>query len=248
MKHRFLRRYIPVISVLIAGIILISNGCAAEQPPTETETIPVNSAPSISSINAPLEVMPSSTSNIICEAVDPDNDDLTYTWTSKDGQISGQGPDIKWTAPAESGSYAIDISVTDGNGGRDTGSVTIAVMEKPNQAPIVVSFLITKADKSQETYIPGETEEPISVQALATAEILANVEDPDGDEYSIRWMCTDGGRLEGAENPVNFIALKKDTNVSVIVTVADSNGAITKTTLPIRIPCCGEGSFGQSGT
>jgi len=235
-----------LIAVILATGIAVFGGCTAA-PATENTTA-VNGVPAISFVEGPLEVMPSSSSNFICEASDPDNDVLTYTWTARDGVIVGGGSGITWNAPAQSGSYTVNVSVTDGKGGEASKSLTVTVMEKPNVAPKVISFLITKADKSQLTYTPGESNEPVSVQALTTAEIQANVEDPEGDSYNIRWFCTDGGRLEGVDNPIHFIAITKNTNVSVTATVTDEKGAMSKATLLIKIPCCGEGQFGQSGT
>jgi hypothetical protein len=63
-----------------------------------------------------------------CIATDPDKDDLTYVWKASGGKIKGNGPNIQWLAPMDTGNFTITCAVSDGKGG--TNSFTISVTVK----------------------------------------------------------------------------------------------------------------------
>ncbi len=241
----FVRFSYIISALLVLGGIAAMTGCG--NPAPTTTAAPVNQGPVISSVTSTSELAPGGTTTITCTATDPDNDTLAYTWVSKEGNISGSGTEVQWTAPANAGSYNIDVIVTDGKGGQATKSTSVSVIAKPNQAPKITAFNITKPDKSQQTVVPGDTE-PVTVQAMTTIAINVVVEDPEGDDYNIMWSCTDGGKLEGKNTSVKFLAVTKNTNVTITATLIDSKGALVKIPLLIKIPCCGEGQFGHSGT
>ncbi len=77
-----------------------------------------NSNPIINKIKAsPRKIDLGKESNIICYASDPENDTLSFTWSSEFGTINGEGNQITWTAPTTSGNYFIKCKVDDGKGG-----------------------------------------------------------------------------------------------------------------------------------
>ena len=53
---------------------------------------------------------------VTCIAEDADNDELSYSWTSSEGTISGSGNSITWTSPSNEGVFEIKVAVDDGNG------------------------------------------------------------------------------------------------------------------------------------
>ncbi len=88
-----------------------------------------NEAPVITSLTAnPVSVVPGETSNITCVASDPDDDTLTYSWTATGGTISGVGSTVTWIAPSVAGTFTISVTVDDGEGGTDTGTVSVPVV------------------------------------------------------------------------------------------------------------------------
>ena len=88
-----------------------------------------NEAPVITSLTAnPVSVVPGETSNITCVASDPDDDTLTYSWTVTGGTISGVGSTVTWIAPSVAGTFTISVTVDDGEGGTDTGTVSVPVV------------------------------------------------------------------------------------------------------------------------
>ena len=63
-----------------------------------------------------------------CNASDPDNDPLTYTWSATGGKVDGSGSAVRWTAQgAPPGSYTITAKIDDGRGGYASASVTVTV-------------------------------------------------------------------------------------------------------------------------
>ena len=66
--------------------------------------------------------------NIVCTALDPNNDALSYAWSTERGSISGSGSKVKWTAPASEGKFIIMVTVSDGRGGVASEEVLIKVV------------------------------------------------------------------------------------------------------------------------
>ena len=66
--------------------------------------------------------------NIVCTASDPNNDALSYAWSTERGSISGSGSKVKWTAPASEGKFIIMVTVSDGRGGITIQEVLIKVV------------------------------------------------------------------------------------------------------------------------
>jgi hypothetical protein len=67
------------------------------------------------------------TGTLFCDATDPDEDELTYSWSAERGNISGEGGEVTWVAPSEYGTFIITLTVTDGRGGEATDTISIIV-------------------------------------------------------------------------------------------------------------------------
>ena len=74
----------------------------------------------------PSTVAPNQAANLIVEATDPDGDTLTYSWTATGGMITGESASVSWVAPADEGTYQIEVTVSDGEGST-SGSVLLTV-------------------------------------------------------------------------------------------------------------------------
>ncbi len=64
---------------------------------------------------------------LVCEATDPDGDNLDYLWEATSGSMIGSGDRVLWQAPDSTGIYVINCTVMDGHGGEDNGNIEITV-------------------------------------------------------------------------------------------------------------------------
>jgi outer membrane protein OmpA-like peptidoglycan-associated protein len=145
---------------------------------------------------------------IKCIGSDPDNDPLTYTWTSTGGKVDGTGSQVRWlSAGTPLGSDTITAKVDDGRGGSANSSVAISVEPKPNHPPTIMC----SADRS-------------SVYSGEKVHITTNANDPDGDKLTYTWRAN-AGQIVGSGAAADF-----DTsgltpgNYTVTVRVDDGRG------------------------
>jgi outer membrane protein OmpA-like peptidoglycan-associated protein len=171
---------------------------------------PVNHPPTISCTEDKSMVYLDSSDavTINCTGSDPDNDPLTYTWSSTGGKVDGNGPRVRWlSAGTPLGSYTITTKVDDGRGGSASSSIAVRVDPKPNHPPTITC----SADRS-------------SVFAGEKVHITTNANDPDGDKLTYTWRAN-AGQIVGNGAAVDF-----DTtglapgNYTVTVRVDDGRG------------------------
>jgi len=121
------------------------------------------------------------------QASDPDNDPLTYTWTTTGGAVEGSGREVRWSSSgATPGTYAVKVRVDDGKGGTADCSVDIRVEPPPNRAP----SLTCSADRS-------------SVLAGERVRITGQGNDPDSDPLTYSWRAS-GGQIIGSGSSVQL--------------------------------------------
>jgi hypothetical protein len=113
-----------IVQLVITGIILIIT-CTL----LSACTAYINKPPKISGITAThLLVYPRGTVELECIASDSEGDDLTFRWTSTDGEITGNGPSVTWNAPNKYGEYYIMVVVEDEDGSSSQDSIMIGVV------------------------------------------------------------------------------------------------------------------------
>lgn len=77
-------------------------------------------------------ILPGERTAITCNGSDPDNDPLTYTYTTTGGQIVGSGPNVQFDATGlKPGSYTVKCTVDDGRGGTAEASGIVEVKQPP---------------------------------------------------------------------------------------------------------------------
>jgi hypothetical protein len=92
------------------------------------QTAAHNHPPTISCTADKSAATATDTVTLTCNASDPDNDPLTYTWSATGGKVDGSGPAVRWTAQGvQAGSYTVTAKVDDGRGGFASASVTVTV-------------------------------------------------------------------------------------------------------------------------
>ena len=167
---------------------------------------------------------------ISCEASDADGDSLTYQWSADGGTIKGEGNSITWVAPDTAGNYNIEVTVTDGKGGRTSEYKTIAVIDKPNQPPVITRL-------TRDGTLPDEDNR---IKQWTTVNIQCKAQDPDGDELSYLWRAT-GGKITGEGNTVGWTSPGVNGNYTVTVVVTDSRGGSAEASMVFKVLCCGGG-------
>jgi len=176
-------------------VLLLASSC----------TTPANRQPIITSLEAEAEwTDPLGSLQMTCTASDPDDDELSYEWTTSGGNITGMGPEVTWTAPLSEGSYDVTVTVTDGRGGEVMDYVTITV--KANEPPTITSL-----EAEAEWAIPSG-----SLQVTCTAS------DPDGDELSYEWSTT-GGDISGTGPEVTWTAPEEVGMYDITIVVDDGH-------------------------
>jgi outer membrane protein OmpA-like peptidoglycan-associated protein len=77
-------------------------------------------------------ILPGERTGVTCNGSDPDNDPLTYSYTTTGGQIIGSGSSVQFDSTGlPPGSYTVKCTVNDGRGGTADASGNVEVKEPP---------------------------------------------------------------------------------------------------------------------
>jgi outer membrane protein OmpA-like peptidoglycan-associated protein len=105
-----------------------SASCAADIKVEEKPNHPPTAALSVE--RSP--ILPGERTGVTCNGSDPDNDPLTYSYTTTGGQIVGSGSNVQFDATGlKPGSYTVKCTVNDGRGGTADASGTVEVKQPP---------------------------------------------------------------------------------------------------------------------
>lgn len=155
---------------------------------------------------------------IYCTAADRDNDSLIYNWSSTGGTITGIGEIVTWMAPAIPDSFQISCMVDDGNGGIDTASTIIEVVEAINHNPIIEQL------KAQPRKID------LSAYSLLTCTAI----DVDGDSLQYSWFANFGS-ISGNGGSITWTAPNIAGNYYINCIVSDNKGGQTIDSIAIVV-------------
>jgi hypothetical protein len=201
------KRYLVIVGIVVAAVLIsvLSYTMLADHRPVITGLMA-----------EPGAVPPLGNCQIVCNATDPDGDELSYGWSASGGGIFGEGAAVTWTAPDSEGDYSVTVMVTDARGGQATQQVTLEV--RTNRPPIISSLA---ADASW-TLPSG------SLQVACTAS------DPDGDALSYEWTAT-GGNISGTGEVVSWTAPQEVGIYSITVVVRDGYRGEDTTSLSLSV-------------
>jgi outer membrane protein OmpA-like peptidoglycan-associated protein len=77
-------------------------------------------------------ILPGEHTGVTCNGSDPDNDPLTYSYTTSGGQITGSGSNVQFDSTGLApGTYTVKCTVNDGRGGTAEASGNVEVKEPP---------------------------------------------------------------------------------------------------------------------
>lgn len=174
----------------VGGVTISDGATAAVVMVLQQATAPTpfsNSVPLISGVTASrTAVDPSGAVALTVSASDPDGDPLSYAWSATGGTFSNASSATPtWTAPAAPGSLDISVTVSDGRGGQNSLSMTVAVYSGASGGAGASVSLNTWPVVGQVSASPGQ------VEAGQSAALAVTASDPDDDPLSHAW--TDGG-------------------------------------------------------
>ena len=103
----------------------------------EKKSIQVNSNPEIKALTPDnTEIKVGDKTQIVCEAVDSDSDELKYEWSVTKGEILSDtiGTNAVFTAPAEADTCVVTVKITDGKGGETSKSFDLSIIAKKGKS------------------------------------------------------------------------------------------------------------------
>jgi hypothetical protein len=208
---------------------------------TKEVTIEVKNSgpPKINSLTADaVWITPSGSLQVTCNASDPDDDELSYEWSTSGGNITGTGAVVNWIAPQEVGVYQVTVVVTDAFGQEDTTLMSLSV--SLGTPPIIEDLIVVAKEpkyliKTSTGYTVGQTKEyDIECNASGTGELVYD------------WSCDGGEISEISEDGSMITWTAPDTSgkVPVLVIVSDTAGnKIGKSTV-FTVASCTSCTFG----
>lgn len=156
--------------------------------------------------------------NIYCTATDPDSNQLSYSWSSNNGTIKGNGELVSWTAPDTEGIYSIKSNVNDGNGSEATDSIKIEVVKIINSLPVIEKL----------------TAFPRKLYLGESSELKCIASDSDSDALSYSWN-SEFGNFTGNGGEVKWTSPNSEGNYKLFCTVNDGKGGIAGDSITVEV-------------
>jgi hypothetical protein len=225
--------------------VTVTDGRGGEDTGQITIAVRANKSPIITSLVADADwITPSGSMQVMCNASDPDGDELNYSWSTDGGDIYGTGVAVNWTAPQEIGAYNITVVVTDAYGGEDVGKLLIYVdlgtpptVEKLVVTPNGHTFLRKPSLAGCDCDVWKNRDYNVQCIASGTGELV------------YEWSCDDGdGEISEASEDGSIVTWtapdKTSTEATVMVIVSDATGNSVGKNIVFHIPSCTCGSWG----
>lgn len=179
-----------------------------------------NTAPLISSFQVyPSTLLPGQKANVSVEAIDPDNDPLTYQYFVNGGFIIGSGNNVQWEVPLIPGDYQITVTVDDGEGGTDQDQRTITVQSTQTKitgtAKLAVGVIGDLSNarvavyKSIDDWFDNKPAKFVAVSGSGSSVTYTLADLTPGTYYLDLWKDNDN---DGDWSSGDFIALHSDNN------------------------------------
>jgi hypothetical protein len=122
VRLKSVQRMLAMGSIVFA-VIVLGVGCSSS-----------NDGPVIKKFEATYtSVYPMGSTEIRCEAANPDGSPLIFRWSSNGGSFIGSGTLVTWNAPNSYGSYHIMVTVKNEKGDVTQRTLTITVVPQAQQ-------------------------------------------------------------------------------------------------------------------
>ncbi len=179
-----------------------------------------NDPPKVTCAVAKNSILQEDTTTVRANAVDPDDDALTYSWTSTGGKVSGTGDTVTFDATnVAPGKYTVSVAVSDGKHTVDC-STEITVLKR-NQKPTA------SVEPPFATITQGES-----------VNLRCNATDPNNDSLTYAWTVN-GQPLAATGPQISFGSEGRNPgDYTVTCTASDgeaSNSGSSKVTIRPRV-------------
>ena len=220
--------------------VTVTDGHGGKATKEVTIEVKTSGPPTITNlVSDTVWTIPSGIIQVTCNASDPDDEELSYEWSTTGGNISGTGPIVIWTAPQEVGIYDVTVVVTDAFGQEDTTLISLSV--SLGTPPIIEDLIVIAKEpkyliKTFTGYTVGQTKE-YDIECIV-AETSGGV--------SYNWSCADGEISDISEDGsmITWTAPSTSGKVPVLVIVSDTaDNKIGKSTV-FTVASCTSCTFG----
>jgi hypothetical protein len=213
------KRCLAIMVIMAVAVLLLTSSCTANYPPT------------ITSVEAETDwTAPLGSIHVICNASDPEGDELSYEWSANGGSINGTGPEVTWTAPEEVGMYDITVVVEENFGRKVTGA--IALTASNGTPPIIENLIVTATHKYLKKTTTG-----YKVAKTYNYHIECIALNTTSGELVYEWSCT-GGEISGNSSSITWTAPNTEGYVTVKVKVFDVIGNWVKKSIVFEVVHC----------
>jgi hypothetical protein len=220
------KRYLMIVGFIAVVVLLLASSCMVD-----------NYSPVIDSLDAGVDwVIPSHSLQVTCNASDRDGDELSYDWSASEGNITGTGSTVTWTAPGEVGIGEITVVVDDGQGGSDTDSLILFAAN--GTLPIIEDMVVT----AREPKYLKETSYGYKVGKGKEYDIECVASNTSG-ELIYEWLC-DGGEISGEGSIITWTAPDIATIVTIMVAVFDTADHMDNDSIVFSVVSCTTCEFG----
>ena len=224
--------------------VIVVNGKGAAATEYLTIEVKTNRSPTIASLTASEEwTLPLGSVDIVCDASDPNGDDLSYEWSASAGSIAGTGNEVTWNAPQTVGLYDITVVVRDAHGALDTRTLVVVVA---TEQPTVVGNLLITTDGYGHCYL-----KPYAGGYYVGKEQMYDIECVVSDTsvgLSYEWSCT-SGEFSGEGSTITWTAPATVQKVTVTVIVSNIGGEeVAAKSLLLNVVSCSTCTFGPCNT
>ncbi len=211
-----------IIGALVLGAVavLIIGWNAGWLTASVEPEVPLEPPEILSMSSSPERIMPHTVVTVSCEATQPDEGILSYTWSASEGEIRGEGSEVEWVAPATEGLHRIFVTVEDEHGASAEESLALRV--RANRSP-EITMMETGLGEDVGWVVPG-----------ARVHIWCEAEDPDGDSLTYEWTA-DAGELFGEGRAVIWIAPEELGLHWITVSADDAHGGVAERAIPVTV-------------
>jgi len=214
--------------------VTVTDGRGGEAMRYVNIEVRANRSPTITSLVADADwILPPGSIQVTCDASDPDDDELNYEWTATAGDITGTGPEVIWTAPAEVGIYYVTVVAKDGHGREDTRSVPLSVA---TGTPSTIEDLIVTAKEPK--YLKEGTTGNYDYKVGRTKEYdIECIVSDTSVGVSYNWSCDDG-TISGGGSVITWTAPDTPDYFTVTVIVSDvADNRVSKSVVFYVVSC-----------